>query len=142
MILKKLSSIDILALTIYGESRNQGILGQIAVGCVIRNRVKKNPSYLTFKKVCLKKSQFSCWNLNDPNRIILENLANKIYNKEEIQDKIYTQCEFIAKGIYNDYIIDITKSSDHYFADYIEPPSWSKKMKLMVKIGNHLFYKS
>jgi N-acetylmuramoyl-L-alanine amidase len=56
----------IVAMTIVGEARGEGKLGMYAVGAVIAQRViawKKTPA-----QVCLKKSQFSCWNPNDPNR--------------------------------------------------------------------------
>src|SRR5690606_17406987 len=113
--INKLNSVIILALTIYGEARNQTILGQVAVGCVIRNRLKKISSYeASYKKVCLKPKQFSCWNEGDPNRSKLEELAEKIYLVQEIKDKLFEQCLFVARGIYSDVILDVTKKADHY----------------------------
>lgn len=60
----------IVAQTIYGEARNQGISGMTAVANVIANRVSEaeiNPLYaarfgIGWVNVCQKKYQFSSWN--------------------------------------------------------------------------------
>ncbi len=67
--------IDVLARTIWGEARGEGIAGQIAVGWCIRNRVEMDlhndgrPDWWGegYEGVCRAPWQFSCWNKNDPN---------------------------------------------------------------------------
>ena len=71
MILDNLPQIELVGLTLYGEARGEPIEGIVAVGCVIRNRVKFEGS---FYAVCLKPRQFSCWNQDDPNYSVLLNL--------------------------------------------------------------------
>ena len=34
-----------------------------------------------------------------------------------------------------------TKGADHYHADYIKNPYWTKSMTVTTKIGLHIFYK-
>ena len=61
----------ILAHTMWGEARDQGIDGMIAIGNVINNRAKDTKHARMFgqgiKNIATKHKQFSCWNPNDPN---------------------------------------------------------------------------
>lgn len=62
---------DILARTLWGEARGEGLAGQIAVAWTIRNRVndlKTGPwRGEGYSGVCQKPYQFSCWNRTEPN---------------------------------------------------------------------------
>ena len=64
---------DVLARTIWGEARGEGLEGMRAVANVILNRVKiaelKNGFWWgsNIIQVCQKPYQFSCWNRSDPN---------------------------------------------------------------------------
>jgi N-acetylmuramoyl-L-alanine amidase len=71
------ADLDIATRTVIGEARGENITGQVAVAFVIRNRVLFLPSWWgnTPKEVCLKPSQFSCWNLRDPNRDFIMKLS-------------------------------------------------------------------
>lgn len=56
---------DTVARTLWGEARNEGRAGMIAIANVIANRVKSNKKAefgSGFVGVCLKPSQFSAWN--------------------------------------------------------------------------------
>ena len=70
--------LDTLARTLYGECRSESREGKIAVAHVIKNRAD-NPKWWcrksgdgipddTIEAVCRHPWQFSCWNLDDPNR--------------------------------------------------------------------------
>lgn len=57
--------LDILARTLYGEIRSGTMTAIDAVAWVARNRASWTPAAWwgsTIKQVCLKPSQFSCWN--------------------------------------------------------------------------------
>ncbi len=132
--------IDILARTIWGEARGEGIEGMRAVACVILNRVKKAKKRggdfwwgNNIQSVCLRPWQFSCWNKNDPNRDKLLRLTD--------EDPYFFQALKIAKEmILKGEGYDITKGSDHYHTIYIKP-FWTKGMTPICQIGHHLFYK-
>ena len=69
MDMETFDDISVMAGTLWGEARNQGDEGMIAVGNVIMNRVKAKSWYGDhIKGVCLKAWQFSCWNDDDPNK--------------------------------------------------------------------------
>src|SRR5580692_230435 len=111
MNLDDLSDVEVLALTIYGEARGESIEGQIAVGCVARNRLIVGEEY---KDVCLEDKQFSCWNRDDPNRSVLDELGQKLFNGEDINDPILKQCMWIAEGVMNKELMDITGGAKNY----------------------------
>ena len=136
---RDLSDIEVLALTIYGESRGESIEGQIAVGCVVRNRTTAGGYY---KDTCLAPEQFSCWNHNDPNFLILSNLALKLFKGETQDELVLMQCMWTAEGIMNHEIIDITKGAKNYMTNELyemNRPNWSKTLKVSVVIGNQTF---
>lgn len=139
----KLNPIYVIALTIYGEARSQSILGQAAVGAVIRNRVNKKNFGSDYRKVCLKPKQFSCWNEGDPNRELLLAIANKLHSSGSYDDKIFNQCMHVARGIYFDIIIDPTKKANHYLTkalyDTLPKTHWSKNMRVTIQIEDHIF---
>ncbi len=139
-ILTKLSEIEVTGLTIYGEARGESVMGQIAVGCVIRNRVITE----TYQQVCLKPKQFSCWNENDPNYPILIELASKLVWNEVDNNEILDQCLFIAGGIVNDHLIDITNGAKNYLTEHLfhdsKRPSWAAHPTNVQAIDSQVFF--
>ena len=136
---RDLSDIEVLALTIYGESRGEEISGQIAVGCVVRNRTTAGGYY---KDTCLAPEQFSCWNQNDPNYEVLNELAQKLFNGETQDNPILNQCMWVAEGIMNHEIIDITSGAKNYLTHQLYNSGkvdWTHGMKISTVIGNHVF---
>lgn len=140
--LTQLSEQEILGLTIYGEARGEPIEGQIAVGCVIRNRLH-NSINRTYHDICLAPKQFSCWNEDDPNRIVLEGLSNKIVSSEYTSNVYLNQCLFVAEGIVENHILDNTKNANNYMTVALyeskSRPGWAYKLREVAEIGNHVF---
>lgn len=134
-----LTDLETLALTIYGEARGEKVDGQIAIGCVIRNRRISHPEK-SYKDICLAPKQFSCWNENDPNRVILLKLADNIHGT----NFWLKQTMFIASGIIDNNLIDNTggaknyMTSDLFFSD--KKPAWAIKAMGLRTIGNHVFF--
>lgn len=144
-ILDSLSPAEILGLTIIGEARGEPIQGQVAVGCVIRNRMSANPSkYHSYTTVCLEPLQFSCWNSDDPNRQVLLELANKLLAGDILSDRYLVQCMYVARGINNWAIIDNTNGAvnymthDLFFSD--KKPRWALKVSNIREIGSQVFF--
>ena len=135
---------EVLALTIIGEARGERIDGQVAVGCVIRNRLqKKAHKYHSYKDVCLEPLQFSCWNSDDVNRPFLLELVESIVKGERIQDPHIRQCMVVARGIEDWSIIDITSGSTHYLENNLfnhHRPQWAMKTGSFIRIGRHTFF--
>lgn len=127
------NELEWLARTIWGEARGEGEKGMRAVGCVIRNRVRGEGFPDTYKDVCLQPKQFSAWNEGNPNRDKMLRFKKDYVNfatAYKIASEIISGCE------------DITNGADHYYAEYIDLPSWAQDMELTEKFGVHKFYKS
>lgn len=130
-----------LALTLYGEARGEPVEGIIAVGSVIRNRVKA--TLRSYADICLAPKQFSSWNKDDPNYDILISLSSKLDNTS---DSILRQCLYIASGIIGAELLDNTKGCRHYVTikryqelKVTQPNHWAMKMKVASYIGSQVF---
>lgn len=141
-----LTDAQIVALVLYGEARSEPVQGIVAVGSVIRNRVRK-PAWWgrDFKGVCLADHQFSCLNpiggAGNYKKVVA--FAEKLANKTQIINAQERQCVWIALGIVGDYVIDPTKASTHYHTRNLVPrPAWTKGEAPAVQISNHVFYNS
>lgn len=127
--------IDYMARTAWGEARGEGATGMQAVINVIMNRVKAGSWYgATPKEVCLKKSQFSCWNKNDPN-------YSKLLTVND-SDENFAKAKALAVLAYNGQLPDITNGATNYLAlkSLSTVPSWVDDMEEVASIGNHTFY--
>ncbi|MDR2458776.1 MAG: cell wall hydrolase [Holosporales bacterium] len=130
--------IEIMAKTIYGEARgeyrlpNGGTNSLIAIGNVVMNRAKRSGESIAIE--CLKPYQFSCWNKNDPNRAVINNIP--------LSDTVYEKC-FITAGqlLCGDLQDDITNGATHYYSARMRsPPYWTVNKQPVAMIGNHIFF--
>lgn len=122
--------LECLAKNIYFESRDQPLIGQVAVAQVTMNRVKssKFPSTIceVVKQQKRKVCQFSWF------------CDGKSDNPVEPQQWILAR--ETATLVYSGFMFDVTEGSLWYHADWILRPKWSKKLKERVQINEHIFY--
>lgn len=128
---------EIVARTLWGEARSQGVMGMVAVACVIMNR-DSNPGWWgrTLRGVCTSPMQFSCWNDDD---LQAEKIREPI-----ITDLSYQAATVITEMLFHNAINDITNGADHYRAEYAHPAWADGKIPTYVcgTMGSrHLFYK-
>jgi spore germination cell wall hydrolase CwlJ-like protein len=131
---------DILARTLWGEARGEGLAGQIAVAWTIRNRVNDGKVISWWGEgyagVCQKPYQFSCWNKSDPNYAYLSG-AKPIPLQE------FTQAQIAADQVISGKVPDPTGGATHYHATTMQKvPAWAAKAKQTLKLGHHAFYKN
>jgi len=132
--------IHILAMTVHGEARSEGLEGRIAVAWVIRNRSAKTRDSLA--RTCLLSTHFSCWNnarQNDPNQLAMLTA--------DLDQREYAWSMIAALKVAHGLVSDPTGGATHYHANYIDPPDWAfdpktKERKPFVTIGRHLFYRN
>lgn len=137
-----LTNYEVLFLTIVGEARGEPVEGQIAVGNVIMNRAKASKKDV--KSICMAPKQFSCWNMDDPNRAMLENLVKEIL-KGRYDFEPYKQIQWIAGGLLEKKLKDNTKGVLNYMTTALfhsgGRPSWAKIPKSdTAEIGRHTFF--
>lgn len=141
---------QLLTIAAYGEARGEGEEGMKGVINVMNNRTKIGgwfkdidnlKEYSLYHQVILRAFQFSCFNMNDPNRKSLEEIAFNfseslgIYNPLPIAYNLSVQC---VEG----HLEDNTVGATFYHNKHMDPyPSWAKKFVKTVEIKNHVFYK-
>lgn len=131
-----------VAMTIWAESRAELIEGQIAVGCVIRNRVLMPRRFSdTWKKVCLAKWQFSCWipQGGEANYQLLMARCDAALRGTQPWP---SQALWLAQGLISGAVGDRVAGATHYYASWLKPPpAWAQGVPPVAVIGVHRFYK-
>lgn len=127
------ASADVLARTIWGEARGQGLEGMRAVAAVIVNRARRGGWWgASIVEVCLKPGQFSCWNVGDPNR-------PKMLAATIDQSPMFAEALAIARTAVRGDLADPTGGATHYHTRYIAP-GWAASGQVSARIGTHIFY--
>lgn len=127
--MKKDNHVDILARTLFGESRPNDKADAVAIACVAMNRVKLPNWPDNVSEVCLQPYQFSCWNVSDPNRQRIMNASGYWWDA----------CQVIAGHAVKGTLSDPTSRSTHYHTPKVKP-KWSKGKKPIYKTSGHLFF--
>ena len=138
----------IVALTLLGEARGEGVDGMYAVGCVVQQRAidrKKRPA-----TICLQPKQFSCWN-----GVGIREAERKWF---KVGDKATLYARELAREIVAGKALEREKSvglANHFHAiewEYKENedgekekvlklPYWAEDQNATKTIGNHIFYR-
>lgn len=131
------TDLDIMARTLWGEARGEGIVGMQAVAWVIANRAvssakvpRKQFGTGSLRSVCVAPAQFSCWNASDPNRALLDALT---LDASDFQKAMYAALSVILGEV-----SDMTSGATFYYAASIDTPAWAEG-KGYVSIGRHRF---
>lgn len=131
--------IDVMARTLYGEARSEGVKGMEAVAHVILNRVayanRHGGQYWwgnSVVTVCQRPYQFSCWNLSDPNRA-------KIIALDSSDPYFATALRVARRAVYGQLGKDITQGATHYHTADVRPV-WARGQTPITIIGRHKFY--
>lgn len=131
----------VLALTIWGESRGEPVEGQIAVACVVRNRLKRAGGIAPrWRDICLAPEQFSCFNEDDPNAGPIARAAANLMTAVPTPE--LAQALWIADGVMSGAAKDNTLGATHYLTTGLlnaKPPSWAKNQPVLAVIGAHSF---
>ena len=127
--------LDCMASNIYFEAATQSRIGKIAVAQVTMNRVnsKKFPNSVcgvVFQGPHNPKNPKACqfsW--------YCDGKPDVIRNK-----RTWRECIYVAKYVMLGGVPDITLSSTHYHAKYVNP-WWAKKMRMTIAVEDHIFYR-
>ena len=130
-----------MALNIYHEANNQSMLGQIAVGQVVMNRVADSRFPDTVCEVV--KQAVTHKGTNKP---ILFRCSFSWYcdgkkDEPEYDSKSWFLAQDYARIVLSGKIVlDVTQGATHYHATYVRP-SWAKTKKRTTRIDRHIFYR-
>lgn len=137
-----------MQLNIYHEGRSSSLADRYAIADVVMNRVisRKFPN-----TVCgvVKQAKMSPWwkKVHNKNVPLRNRCQFSWFCDKESDAMLDTDAEESAylvayQVLYGGRFRGITEGADHYFAHYIKPPYWSKRMNLVGRIGSHIYYKS
>ena len=123
-----------LAKTVWGEARGEDWIGQVQVAHVVINRLKIGGWYgRTITEVCLKPFQFSCWNDNDPNRPLLDELT--------LNDCAFQLAMCAALQVIQGISFPCGVGTEtHYYRAGSPVPHWAVGKQSSFTIGHHIFF--
>jgi spore germination cell wall hydrolase CwlJ-like protein len=116
-----------LAKNIYFEAKFEPYIGKIAIANVTYNRLMQKKWGDDVCKIVYAKKQFS-WTL-------FKKMRNEIPS-----GKHWVAAKHAAMMFTRGVRVTNLNTTDHYFADYIKPPKWSREMFKDAKIGKHIFF--
>ena len=130
-----------MAFNIYHEANNQSMLGQLAVGQVVMNRVaddrfpstvcevvKQAVTYKGTDKPVLHKCQFSWY---------CDGAKDDVNTKSRAWSKAL---DYAIIVLYDGIPLDVTEGATHYHATYVRP-AWRKTKTRTTRIDKHIFYR-
>jgi spore germination cell wall hydrolase CwlJ-like protein len=126
-----------LALNIYFEARDQPIDGQVAVTQVAINRVN-DPRFPDSHCEVIKEGPVRN-GLPIIGRCQFSWYCDGLRDTPKNQDA-YRWAVVVAIGVLDKKYEDLVNGATHYHADYVSP-SWSTEKTVVVKIGDHIFYR-
>lgn len=141
-----LSQLDVLALTLHHEAGQERLIGIIAVGCVIRNRVEWGKWGSTVADVCLARKQFSCW-IPEGGLINHKSLLDHAeLLRSGSRPGSMRRAFDVAEAVLEDGLPDPTGKADHYYAPKAmvpvnRVPDWAVGREPTAILGNHRFYR-
>lgn len=125
-----------LITAIYFESGNQSLVGQVAVGDVIINRVL-DPRYPSTICEVTKEGRYVPWS-DHPVR----NMCQFSFWCDGKPEEAPTSPKSLLAAALALYIpFDVSGGATHYHASYVAP-SWARDSLRTVAIGQHIFYKN
>lgn len=142
-------SVDLLARTLYGETRGDST-SRVGVAHVIQNR-KNNKTYNEFKNlntieaVVLAPYAFSCFNANDPNLAhclkpdtsssVWKNIVNLASNLNGFSNPIASKCFYNTNKRFTE--LSYTQNGKLY---YKFPGGGTVEIHSKISIGEHMFF--
>ena len=117
-----------LAKNIYHEAGVESRAGKIAVAQVTLNRLKTERWGKNVCDVVYARAQFS-WTLDKKKR------------KEQPKGKLWEESVEVAHEFVKGKRIQGVEKSHFYHTNYIRKPYWAVDMKVVKKVGQHIFYR-
>src|SRR3569623_1023475 len=134
----ELDEFEVFFKTLYAECRGEPRRGQEWVGCVIKNRARRNKSYWggnTIKGVCLYNHQFECWTKKDDIHMDSNEFSGWARNLE-LSPQNYESVKAWVWNLYQSTGPDPSKGADHYNNPNIGGyPKWTENCDFLEKIG-------
>lgn len=124
------SPVETVALTLWGEARDQSFSAKHAIASTIWNRANGKANNL--EKVCKARKQYSVW--------VRGRFSQPMPNmKLKVDRDAWRDC-FVLASQMNDGSFMPSLTAKHYHEKTIRP-YWSVDMQMLAMVGDHKFYK-
>jgi|TARA_R110000822_G_scaffold61714_9_gene152364 spore germination cell wall hydrolase CwlJ-like protein len=135
-----LAAVACMALALYFEARGEPVVGQIAVGHVISNRVA-DPRYPdTVCEVVMQGPTYS-WKPDFPARHRCQFSFYCDGKSDKPKDvEAYSRAVALSRMIISGGTNDPSEGATHYHANYVLP-SWASSKARVIRINDHVFYR-
>lgn len=128
------AELALFAETVRREAASEPFLGQVAVACVVLNRVNDPNRWPdTITGVILQPLQFSAWNEDDPQR------QRHLDPKNPAQLTSYGKAMTAVKTALA-LPLDMRRSFGNHYHTHAVQPSWSTGVKPVCVIAAHKFF--
>ena len=130
-----------MAFNIYHEAGNQSMIGQMAVGQVVLNRVADDRFPDTVCEVV--KQAVTYKNTNKPVRWKCQFtwFCDGKVDEPDFESKTWSLAlEHASFLLTKTIVLDITEGATHYHATYVRP-AWAKTKTRTTRIDKHIFYR-
>tara|TARA_R100000322_G_C5432510_1_gene188875 strand:- start:615 stop:1037 length:423 start_codon:yes stop_codon:yes gene_type:complete len=130
-----------MALNIYHEAKNQSMLGQIAVGQVVMNRVEDRRFPNTVCEVVKQAVTYKGTDVPVLHKCHFSWYCDGKDDTPNFDSKSWTRAKEYAHIVLSKkIIIDVTEGATHYHATYVRP-AWAKTKRKTTRIDRHIFYR-
>lgn len=140
----------LLPALLYGEARGESLAGQMAVLCVVRNRVNLTAALLQrrgntddlWRAIITKPWAFSCFDARGGNWNSKKVVAFSTHLASgQPLDQLGRQVNWMCQGVRADAFRDITAGATHYFVRGSPTPHWAVGRAPVATIDSHDFYR-
>lgn len=130
--MKNEKEIDILARTIYGESKDKTLIGKEAIARVVLNRISKSINLgKDIEEVCKKEGQFKCWDKKS-------DAYKKIIVLDETNE-VFSLCKRVAMKAVSGIMKDFLYGATHYHHKDNTPKWANGKIPCLIVGDVHFF---
>lgn len=149
----QLDDIGVIARTAWGEARSLGEQGMRATLNTGINRMSSGVAWWehksqyipdTLRSIFLFHAQYSCWNVEDPNRRLLLGQGGGLQKPFDPKtDPLAELAVTLAAKAMMGMLGDITKGADSYYDGRMKvAPKWSTGLKPCFEITPHLYFRT
>ena len=133
-----------LALNMYWEAKNQSMIGQLAVGQVVMNRVEDSRFPNTVCEVVYQGQHRPSWKDPTKEHPIRHKCQFSWYcdgkSDEIMPTENWYKSQIVALQLLDGKYSGVIEGATHYHANWVSP-LWRHELTFIGQIGDHLFYR-
>ena len=141
-----IEAVTCLALNMYWEAKNESMIGQVAVGQVVMNRVEDDRFPNSVCEVVYQGEHRPSWKDPTKEHPVRHRCQFSWYcdgrpdEPDRNSQHWFKALDYARIVMSNRIVLDVTEGATHYHATYVKP-SWAKTKTRTTRIDRHIFYR-